>query len=913
VEWKIDGNVVASKKASDLSPTFDKIVTGTGFSQTRPMKGEVKNFKLRIKSYSTIFFTLKIVLIVFIVFTFLALLFRVRRQWIIYFSSLLHSQIHFVLYCGLMIFIVCLMKSFIIRYTFVGLTADILLIVAVLLFLCLAGIFLNSITQTIFALLISFLFYVIGCVLAIGAFYCFKNQIYQFSVSDFEAIYQSNPSEVWEFLTSFFSNSELVTIAIIPLAIAFCSYQIIRRCIVKNLSLRYFTILFISSLGALFFSINSPNENISASVISFVNQRQLVMQHYAETKKNRTAIDPAVASKNESGELFVLVIGESANRDHFGIYGYLRNTTPWLSSVISKEGWLLFDNGYASYCHTVPSLALALTDANQYNGYEPFDRPSIIDVFKSAGFTTYWISAQHRFSFADNQLTAIAESSDIAIFTNENVDGRSYTTDKKIPIVFREVLSNIDHMKNNLIIINLLCSHAEYANRYPRDFMPQFPRGSDYLGDLGKNLKFVSEVLNPYDTSIAYTDKILSEIFAEIQSSTNKKTFFLYTSDHGEDVFGEKYHNSGIFNFNMVRIPFVFWFSPDFVKERSARMINITRNKSQIFTNDLLFDTLIGLANIKTKLYTSKYDISSNDYFLNDSVAKTMTPVGYDSYPKGLYIKTNEVMIKDDIEYVRQNNVKKLNTLWPQKFLALAADAVGIAYDARKLGFDGIEINIAAQNPLRIGHSTPVIVYQKTANGIVGHEGENKGYQNDMTCNEYLNFAPMKDFKKIWFDMKEVEKLSADQRLEMIVTLNNLDKKYNLKKRVIFETWATEGMEVLSQDGWHTSYYISDQNVPDILKNDAKRNKEIAQQIARIIKKQKYQACSFFAHNYGFVKKYLEPLLSKKIIYHTWALDIPAISSKNMINEVKKNIVVQDKRVKTILIVPESKFVVKGS
>lgn len=65
--------------------------------------------------------------------------------------------------------------------------------------------------------------------------------------------------------------------------------------------------------------------------------------------------------------LYVLVIGESATRDHMESYGYKRHTTPFLESFKKDPGTLLFSKAFSNHTHTVPVLTYALSQKNQYN------------------------------------------------------------------------------------------------------------------------------------------------------------------------------------------------------------------------------------------------------------------------------------------------------------------------------------------------------------------------------------------------------------------------------------------------------------------------------------------------------------------------------------------------------------------
>ena len=66
----------------------------------------------------------------------------------------------------------------------------------------------------------------------------------------------------------------------------------------------------------------------------------------------------------------------------------------------------------------------------------------------------------------------------------------------------------------------------------------------------------------------------------------------------------------------------------------------------------------------------------------------------------------------------------------------------------------------------------------------------------------------------------------------------------------------------------------------------------------------KARAVSFDAKVYPFVKRYLEPVLPNSVAFFTWNLELPGIDSPTFIEEVSKNVVANDPRVKTILIDP---------
>ena len=69
----------------------------------------------------------------------------------------------------------------------------------------------------------------------------------------------------------------------------------------------------------------------------FENNKYLVSK-INDLKYEKKALNKSFKSTNDKNSVHVLVIGESANRNHHGIYGYVRNTTPNLSNI---EGSLI--------------------------------------------------------------------------------------------------------------------------------------------------------------------------------------------------------------------------------------------------------------------------------------------------------------------------------------------------------------------------------------------------------------------------------------------------------------------------------------------------------------------------------------------------------------------------------------------
>ena len=101
-------------------------------------------------------------------------------------------------------------------------------------------------------------------------------------------------------------------------------------------------------------------------------------------------------------------------------------------------------------------------------------------------------------------------------------------------------------------------------------------------------------------------------------------TGFFYFSDHSENVLHHAGHDPSFFSFDMIRIPMFAWFSRYYRNKYPVLYANLKRHSVSIFTNDLIFDTVIGMTNIKTDANQKKFDLSSPLYRLKKEEALTL-------------------------------------------------------------------------------------------------------------------------------------------------------------------------------------------------------------------------------------------------------------------------------------------------
>jgi len=298
----------------------------------------------------------------------------------------------------------------------------------------------------------------------------------------------------------------------------------------------------------------------------------------------------------------IVVIGESANRLHMSAFSnYKRETTPWLSAQKENKDFFLFPNAYSTWTQTVPTLEMALTEKNQYNDKNFSDTYSFIDIAKKIGFKTWWYSNQGYIGNDDTPISLVASTA----------DKHRWVVQDYLSVQHDEVLLNylqrVSPEQNNLVVLHLKGSHSNFHNRYPDNFAKWQSVGEQ-------------KVIDEYDNSILYTDFVLEKIYTYAKMNLNLQAM-LYFSDHGLEV--KKKRMPGFIGFENLRIPFFVYLSEAYQKSFPETVKALASHKQSYFTNDLFYDLICGILQIKSKHYNPYFDISSFLYKYDKSNLRT--------------------------------------------------------------------------------------------------------------------------------------------------------------------------------------------------------------------------------------------------------------------------------------------------
>lgn len=337
-----------------------------------------------------------------------------------------------------------------------------------------------------------------------------------------------------------------------------------------------------------------------------LNPYSNVIYHFFEYKKTYGELKKILSKNNakpfdeissdtskEESEIYIVIIGESANRTHLGLYGYERDTTPF--SNARKSDLFVFNKVYSPFAQTMPVLEKVLTFADKEHPEFLTQKGTIVDYFKQAGFKTYWLSNQYALS--DTLVTAISSHADweksynfsgMKRFEKAGFDG------DMLPDI--EKILNDKSVRKKMIFIHLIGSHSAYTNRYPAEWQCfKENLGHKALTPQGHIL------LNAYDDSIRYTDYVVNQIIDNVEA-LNEKACCLYFSDHGEDIYDTTTHkilgHSELANEPMTSVPFVVWLSDKYKKDRPTTVNNLQKNKDVEYNTENVIHTITRLAGL---------------------------------------------------------------------------------------------------------------------------------------------------------------------------------------------------------------------------------------------------------------------------------------------------------------------------
>lgn len=352
---------------------------------------------------------------------------------------------------------------------------------------------------------------------------------------------------------------------------------------------------------------------------------RLVFSIYANeltAKQVKTLVENIDKAKVDScsfrSKNIVLIIGESYNRHHAGLYGYHKDTTPRQEARAQKGELIPFSDVVAPWNLTSFVFKALFSLYTVGDKGEWCDYPLFPELFRKAGYHVTFLTNQ----FLPQAKEAVYDFSGGFFLNNPQLSHAMFDTRNTRLYRYDDgLLGDYDRLQrnngeNNLIIFHLKGQHVDYRTRFPRDRRHFNPEDYDRPELKQKELR----VLADYDNAILYNDSIVDQIIKRFE---DEDAIVVYVPDHGEECYEGDVHFYGRMHSTEITarlareefdIPFWIWCSHSFMVGHPALFNDIVKAKDRRYMTDALPHLLLYLGGISSPHYRDDLNVLSDGY-----------------------------------------------------------------------------------------------------------------------------------------------------------------------------------------------------------------------------------------------------------------------------------------------------------
>ena len=317
-----------------------------------------------------------------------------------------------------------------------------------------------------------------------------------------------------------------------------------------------------------------------------VNMCRIASFSHDEQAEEIRLADGRIADREKA--VVVLVIGESARRANFQLYGYGRDTNPLLSK---QEGLRVYQ---ATSCATY-------TTAGTKAILEPKDSESLYELLPNYAYRT-GADVVWRTSNWGEPPIHIDE-----YLTNEEL-GEQYPGVNVYydGILLQGLRQRIESSRKDkvLIVLHTSTSHGpKYADKYPKEFEVYKP----VAANVEEGQQNPDRLVNAYDNTIRYTDYLLDSLISTLRAMSGWNAAMLFVSDHGESLGENKMFMHGLpmrlAPREQYEIPFIVWTSEGFRRYKPESSL------PAVIDQHYVFHSVLNLLSIQSPAYDKQHDL----------------------------------------------------------------------------------------------------------------------------------------------------------------------------------------------------------------------------------------------------------------------------------------------------------------
>ena len=319
-----------------------------------------------------------------------------------------------------------------------------------------------------------------------------------------------------------------------------------------------------------------------------------------QLKKQPVLPQTLMRAVKEDRSFGVIVFGESATRNHWGLYGYGRDTTPELNKRSCEL--FRFDDLVSSAPNTAENLRYVFTQANLENAYM---NCTIAQVLSKAGYHTALYTHQERWGRWESMESFAFAGCDSQTYMNEVGLPSPHYDDSLLSYLRRDFEDNRN--TNSVCFLHFTGSHMPADSRYPHEGAPfeayEYKRAREYQN--------MEKALGHYDNSIWYSDRVLGEVI-NICESTRLPAWVIYLSDHGETPNADSWRKAD--DNDLWEIPMVVWFSKQYRERYPEIVAKVERASKLPLQSDQLYWGILEIAGVDCDEIRSSKNFLSTDF-----------------------------------------------------------------------------------------------------------------------------------------------------------------------------------------------------------------------------------------------------------------------------------------------------------
>lgn len=302
---------------------------------------------------------------------------------------------------------------------------------------------------------------------------------------------------------------------------------------------------------------------------------------------------------NGKKNLIVFIAGETARAANFSLGGYEKHTNEPLDPYI--EDIIYFDDVRSCGTSTAQSLP-CMFSKDGHGVFKPGSSAyieNVLDVIQKSGYDVIWRGTNTGYCYGNCDRVQTEFYNEL--FPEEDDLILLYNFEEKIA-----------EQENDIVFV--FHQQGSHGPAYYRRYSPEYEKftpacGSKTIGDCPHE-----EFINAYDNTIVYTSALIAQTIEKLKALSDRyNVALIYVSDHGESL-GE----NGIYLHAMpyelapieqIHVPLLIW-----LDEENAKNLNINRDamkakKSERYSHDNMFHSLLGIAGISTKEYNKDLDL----------------------------------------------------------------------------------------------------------------------------------------------------------------------------------------------------------------------------------------------------------------------------------------------------------------